>query len=175
VSPRPAAPEEVSALCARRTRSYVAYVQAFGHRQRLRALLEASGGLRADQHILDAGCGTGLSILALLDALCRRGLDAGRIEGFDLTPAMLAACRATLAERRIGGVELRRADVLHLDDQLPPSWTGYDLIVCASMLEHLPRAMLPAALAALRRRVGRRHLPALPAGLRLAQYRQPHR
>ena len=40
-----------------------------------------------------------------------------------------------------------------LQEQLPPSWSGYDLIVCASMLEHLPAVMLPAALSGLRARL----------------------
>lgn len=147
------AQQQVTALYTRRTRSYVAYVQAFGHRRGLQALLEASPALGAGQRILDAGCGTGLSILALLGALRRRELAYQRIDAFDLTPAMLEACRRTLARRGVTGIEVRRADVTRLDEQLPPSWTGYDLIVCASMLEHLPVARLPAALAGLRARL----------------------
>jgi 2-polyprenyl-3-methyl-5-hydroxy-6-metoxy-1,4-benzoquinol methylase len=143
------AQQQVAALYTRRTHSYVAYVQAFGHRQGLRALLESSPALQTGQRILDAGCGTGLSILALLDALHRRRLTPRRIDGFDLTPAMLGACRHTLTRRGVSGVELRHADITRLDEHLPPSWSGYDLIVCTSMLEHLPRTMLPSALAGL--------------------------
>lgn len=145
--------QQVAALYTRRTRCYVAYAQAFRHRQGLRALLEVSPALGAGQRILDAGCGTGLSIRALLGALHRRGLAHQRIDAFDLTPAMLDACRRTLARRGITGIGLRQADVTCLDEQLPPSWRGYDLIVCAAMLEHLPAAMLPAALAGLRARL----------------------
>ena len=94
-----AAQQQAAALYARRTRCYVVYAQAFGHRQGLQALLGNSPALGAGQRILDAGCGTGLSILALLEALHRRGLHHQRIDAFDLTPAMLESCRHTLARR----------------------------------------------------------------------------
>jgi cyclopropane fatty-acyl-phospholipid synthase-like methyltransferase len=150
----PGTPQEaVSDLYTRRARTYVPYVQAFAHRQGLRAVLEASSCLRPGMRILDAGCGTGLSILALLEALRHRGLAPGRIDAFDLTPSMLASCRTSLAGRGVTKIECRQADVLHLDEQLPPSWRDYDLIVSASMLEHVPRPMLPAALASLGRRL----------------------
>lgn len=146
----------VAALYTRRTRSYVRYIQAFGHRQGLRALLEAIPPPSADGRVLDAGCGTGPSILAMCQAAARRDpRDAGcpLIQGFDLTPAMLEACRASMEQHGIADVELRQADVCALDRQLPPSWSDYDLIVCASMLEHLPAGALPHALAALGRRL----------------------
>lgn len=157
--PQPAA-SDVQRLYTRRPRGYVAYVQAFGHRQGVRALLTRAAVLEPGQRILDAGCGTGLSILALAGALRRLGLRPRSVDAFDLTPAMLDRCRATLERRRaaleaagLTGVELRQADVLRLDDQLPASWTGYHLIMCASMLEHLPRHQLRAGLTSLRQRL----------------------
>ena len=158
--PASSATTDVSRLYTRRSRSYVGYVQAFGHRQGLRAVLARTGVLRAGQRVLDAGCGTGLSILALAGAMRRGGVRPRLVHAFDLTPAMLERCQATLGSHREGlraagmpDAELRQADVLRLNDQLPESWHGYDLIVCASMLEHLPRHLLPAALAALRARL----------------------
>ena len=149
----PGTPQEaVSDLYTRRARAYVPYVQAFGHRQGLRAVLEASSWLKTGMRILDAGCGTGLSTLALLEAFGHRGLVAERIDAFDLTPAMLESCRTILANRGTK-IECLQADVLRLDEQLPPSWRDYDLIVSASMLEHVHRPMLPAALANLGRRL----------------------
>jgi len=53
--------------------------------------------------ILDAGCGTGITTLALLSALESRGVPAGAIDAFDLTPAMLERFRATLANSGIEG------------------------------------------------------------------------
>lgn len=148
---------EVQRLYTRRTRSYGAYIQAFGHRQGLSALLPQAGEPGAGQRVLDAGCGTGLSILALAVASRRRGIRPGRVDAFDLTPTMLRQRETTLARQvgrlhaaGIGDVALRQADVLRLDGQLPAAWRGYDLIICASVLEYVPRHQLPAALAALR-------------------------
>lgn len=144
---------DVTSLYTRRTRFYVAYVQAFGHRQGVQAVLASSTALSPGQRILDAGCGTGLSILALLGALRQRDLGYQSIDAFDLTPAMLEQCRRTVDTHGAGRVELRQADVLGLDDQLPASWRDYNLIICASMLEHVPRSAFPAALAGLRGRL----------------------
>jgi ubiquinone/menaquinone biosynthesis C-methylase UbiE len=77
------------------------------------------------------------------------------MDRFDLTPAMLERFRATLEARAIEGVRLAEADVLELH-ALPESWTGYDLVVTASMLEYVPTARLPEALAGLRRRLDER-------------------
>jgi hypothetical protein len=52
---------------------------------------------------------------------------------------MLDRFQCTLGPRAIEGVETRRANVLELDG-LPDTWTRYDLIVTASMLESLPLA-----------------------------------
>lgn len=143
----------VQALYTRRRRSYDAYVQAFGHRQGIRAVLEASRLPGSGQRILDAGCGSGLSLVAVAEALRRNGCTYRSLQGFDLTPAMLGQCRETLRREGMEGAELRQADVTRLDEQLPDDWNGYDLIVCASMMEYVPRAQLVRALAALRARL----------------------
>lgn len=147
------ATNDVQGLYTRRGHAYVSYVQAFRHRQGLAAILASSTALGPDQRILDAGCGTGLSILAMIEALRRRGFRHRSIEAFDLTPAMLEYCKAALETTGVHRVELRQADVLRLDDQLPAAWTGYDLIVCASMLEYVPSHLLSTALAALSERL----------------------
>lgn len=147
------ASETVQQLYTRRADSYVAFVQAVRHRQALAAMLASSGLLAAGQRILDAGCGTGLSILAIADAFQRLGLRYGSVHGFDLTPAMIKRCRAALEAARITDTEIREADVLQLDSQLPDTWTGYDLIFSASMLEYVPRRQLAGALRALTARL----------------------
>src|SRR5262249_2226152 len=75
-----------------------------------------------------------------------------KIDAFDLTPALLARFQSELQIRRIPRVQLQQADVLALD-ALPPSWTNYDLIVSASMLEYLPKQDLSRALAGLHARL----------------------
>jgi 2-polyprenyl-3-methyl-5-hydroxy-6-metoxy-1,4-benzoquinol methylase len=131
---------------------YDRYVAAFGYDRGLRGCFERIEWLVPNLRILDAGCGSGIPGLALADALERRGLEFESVHAFDLTPAMLDRYREKLRRRGIEHVELREANVLDLD-RLPSSWSGYDLILSASMLEYVPREMLALALAGLRARL----------------------
>jgi SAM-dependent methyltransferase len=137
---------------AAKAQVYDRYVASFLYPDGLRAYFERAGWLRSGLRILDAGCGSGIPGLALLDALDRRGLEVGCYQAFDLTPEMLGRFREKLDRRGIDGVELREADVLALET-LPPSWAGYDLVISASMLEYIPSERLPEALAGLRSRL----------------------
>lgn len=143
----------VKELYTRRRRSYDPYVQTLGHRQGIQAVLESSQLLHPGGRILDVGCGSGLSLAAITRALRRKGFDYQSLHGFDLTPAMLELCREALRREGTERAELREADVTRLDQQLPAEWTGYDLILCASMMEYVPRDHLVPALAALRARL----------------------
>lgn len=139
-------------LYTERADSYLRFVRALGYPLVLRSYFRRCPFLRPGLRILDAGCGTGIASLAIRDALIERGFHPAGIDAFDLTPAMLNRFRATLAERGIRDVQLAEANVLALD-ALPASWTGYDLIISASMLEYVPRESLPAALSGLRARL----------------------
>jgi cyclopropane fatty-acyl-phospholipid synthase-like methyltransferase len=143
---------DVVHLFTDRVDSYARFIRAVRYPQGLAAYFLRAPFLRSGLHILDAGCGTGVVSLGLHTALLRRGLVPARMHAFDLTAAMLDRFRTSLAARGVSGVELTEADVLHLD-ALPDGWTGYDLIVSASMLEYVPRDSLPAALTALRTRL----------------------
>jgi SAM-dependent methyltransferase len=131
---------------------YDRFIRWLRYPQGLRAFLTGSPLLRSGLRILDAGCGTGALTLAVQDALGRRGLSPAALHGFDLTPAMLERLRARLHRRGIVGIELARANVLELGT-LPAGWTGYDLVVSASMLEYVPRDRLVEALRGLRARL----------------------
>jgi cyclopropane fatty-acyl-phospholipid synthase-like methyltransferase len=74
------------------------------------------------------------------------------VDAFDLTPAMLYRFQKALEVRGITRVHLLQADVLALET-LPSSWTNYDLILSASMLEYLPKQDLPRALQGLHARM----------------------
>jgi SAM-dependent methyltransferase len=135
-------------LFAERARSYVRFVRCVGYPQGLRAYFLGSPLLRSGLRVLDAGCGTGIVTLALREALRRRSFHPGPLQSFDLTPTMIERFRQTLRTQGTEGVDILQADVLHLET-LPSSWTDYDLIVSASMLEYLPRDRLVDALAGL--------------------------
>lgn len=140
---------EPARLFSEKADSYVRFVRSVGYPQGLRAYFRRSPLLRSDLRILDAGCGTGIVTLALREALLLRDLRPGLLHGFDLTPAMIERFRRTLQRRAIEGIDLTQANVLELKT-LPDSWTNYDLIVSASMMEYLPRNRLVDALGGLR-------------------------
>ena len=132
--------------------SYVQFIRAVRYPQGIRAFFRSSSLLQSGLRVLEAGCGTGVVSLALRDALARNGQTAQALHAFDLTPAMLERFRETLQRRGIGDVHLAEANVLELD-ALPASWTGYDLVVSASMLEYVPRSRFVDALRGLRGRL----------------------
>ena len=142
----------VEELYTRRIDRYGSFIAAFQSPQGTQALLQRSHLLRAGLRVLDAGCGFGMVTFAFLEALRERNLDYEAIDGFDLTPAMLARFHSELETRGVTRVQLQQADVLALET-LPPSWTNYDLIISASMLEYLPKREFPRALTELRARL----------------------
>jgi predicted TPR repeat methyltransferase len=87
----------------------------------LAALLEEAGVARG-QRVLDLGCGTGLSGVALAPF-------AARLEGLDLSPRMLAE-----AKRRGLYQALHQADLL---DFLPAHPAGYGLVAAVDVLNYL--------------------------------------
>ena len=146
----PATPDALS-LFTRRHRTYARFIRLVRYPQGLRAFFGRSSLLADHLRVLDAGCGTGVATLALHEALVRRRFTSGTFHAFDVTPAMLERFGKAL-DRRGVSVETRQADVLDMNS-LPATWTNYDLIVTASMLEYVPRRHLADALGALRARL----------------------
>lgn len=139
-------------LFSAKAEAYHRYVSLFLYPQGLRAVFTDSGWLREGIRVLDAGCGTGILMLAFLEAQRSRGYECARADAFDLTPAMLERFGETLKRLGIERVELHEANVLKLE-LLPSSWKDYDMVISASMLEYVPRQKLPEALAGLRSRL----------------------
>src|SRR5215470_5865830 len=140
----------VEKLYTEKLSTYRRFISFFRSRDALRTLLDDSGLVRPNLRILDAGAGFGTATFALLEALRSRNIDPEAIDAFDLTPAMLAQFRCALDSQNITQVRLKQANVLELDQQLPSSWSNYDLIISASMLEYVARPDLSNALSVLR-------------------------
>jgi cyclopropane fatty-acyl-phospholipid synthase-like methyltransferase len=145
---------DVQELYTAKEDAYRSFSSTFQYGKGLRALIAASGLLRPNLRVLDAGCGFGTTTFAIVEALRERNFSYQTIDAFDLTPAMLARFRANLDANPIADVHLRQADVLALEE-LPSSWNDYDLILSTSMLEHLPKEELPSALSGLRSRLAK--------------------
>jgi len=139
---------DIKQLYTEKIDSYLSVISLVRYPESLQVFFESYDLLRPGLRVLDAGCGAGTATFALLKALLRRNLGYQVIHGFDLTPAMLARFREKLTQADISKVDLREANVLELES-LPSTWTNYDLIVSAAMLEYVPRADLIKALTAL--------------------------
>jgi SAM-dependent methyltransferase len=77
---------------------------------------------QADERILDAGCGTGRNLQALLDA-------GALPTGIDFSPGMLA-----VAQRKFPNLDLRQAD---LQQTFPFANASFNATLCALIGEHL--------------------------------------
>jgi ubiquinone/menaquinone biosynthesis C-methylase UbiE len=94
-----------------------------------RRRVEITFGLLPDRswdRALDAGTGAGF-ILPTLAHMARE------VDGVDLSPVLKYA-QVMLDKRGIHNVRLQQADVLHL----PFEARSFDLIVCLSVIEHIP-------------------------------------
>lgn len=108
------------------------YDEAFPHKEgQLDATERLVAQLPNGASVLDVGCGTGIPT-------ARRLLDAGHaVTGVDISPGMLALARENVPE-----ADLRRLDVLDLDESLGT----FDAAVAFFSLLMLPRSEIPAAL-----------------------------
>ena len=79
--------------------------------------------------ILDAGCGTGLSTLALA-----RLNPGATVVGIDASPRSLAIARERAQVAGLTGIEFHEHD---LDLALPGSWGPFDFIVCRGVLSEV--------------------------------------
>lgn len=90
-----------------------------GRRRIIRAELDRLR-LPADAHILDAGCGSGRTLVELVDY--------GTVSGIELSPAAAEVARSRgLGDVRIGRVE-----------ELPFASESFDLVTCLDVIEHTP-------------------------------------
>ena len=109
-------------------------------RARRRVLERAA--VRDGESVLEVAVGTGVQLAALA-----RGNPTGRTVGVELADGMLEKARKELAAAGLDRVELVKADALHL----PFTNEEFDLVVMSYMLDLLPLAEIPVALAEMKR------------------------
>ncbi len=84
-------------------------------------------------HVLDVGCGSG----AVTREVARRVDRRGRAVGLDPSPALLAVARDLAQDAGLGDcVEFREGDAL----RLPFPDGSFDVVLCVTVLSHVPRA-----------------------------------
>src|SRR5689334_348727 len=92
----------------------------------LTAMLAAAGA-RADQRVLDAGCGAGHTALAFAPQVAE-------VIALDLTEAMLAQGRKLARDRGIANITFQRGDV----ERLPFPDSSFDLVTSRYSAHHYP-------------------------------------
>lgn len=104
--------------------------------------LAREASVRSGMSVLDVGCGTGISTLALSGAVGPKG----KLTGLDLSPGMLAAAR-----RRVPGAEFIAGDAEHLQEAAGAAGP-YDAVLYNACIFLLPDAgrSLKAARAVLK-------------------------
>jgi len=137
-------------LYTKRSWLYDTMIGVIGHRRSLTKFFLRGDYLRPAARILDAGCGSGAVTQALLAAAEVKNIHDLELYGFDLTETMLDTFKKWISVKN-ASIQLQKADVLKLPQELPPSWEAFDLIVSAGMLEYLPKDKLPQALQNLHR------------------------
>src|SRR5512133_1803670 len=131
--------QRVQDFYTQKARFYQRFFVGFLHWESvLETFFTANNELQAGMKILDAGCGSGPVTQVLYCLAQAQGLADMIFHGFDLTPAMLDLFRQWIEDEGAANIQVRQANVLALESQLPPDWKGYDLIVSSAMLEYIP-------------------------------------
>ncbi|HEY8545563.1 MAG TPA: class I SAM-dependent methyltransferase, partial [Acidimicrobiales bacterium] len=88
-------------------------------------LLAATAAIRPGEHVLDVGCGNGITTREA----ARAAAPDGTVTGVDLSAPMLAHARTVAGQEGLSNVELRQADA-QTDDLAPGGdRPGYDVVV----------------------------------------------
>ena len=101
--------------------------------------------ITAGEHVLDVGCGSG----AVTREIARRVGTGGLAVGIDPSPALLAVARDLAQASGLGDrLQFREGSAL----RLPFADCAFDVVVCATVLSHVPggEAAIPELVRALR-------------------------
>ena len=84
--------------------------------------------ISVDAEILDVGCGTGLTGIAL-----RRAGFTGPLDGIDLSPESLTQANICEVYRSLKPVDLQKLPIPHADN-------SYDALICVGVLTYIPES-----------------------------------
>ena len=140
-------------LYTRHYRFYdLVFMQLLHYDRGLKAFFEQNRYLKNNLRVLDAGCGSGAATRALHELAAQDGYSGISYYGFDITQAMLNQFKQWIDRDKVTHATTCRADVLSMNN-VPDTWTEFDLIVSSAMLEYLPKSKLTEALQNLRQRL----------------------
>ncbi|MGB6894495.1 MAG: methyltransferase domain-containing protein [Dehalococcoidia bacterium] len=125
----------------RKRRLYVQYAQTYdedqaawlGEEGQARLVTFLTQGLEPGMRVLDAGCGTGVHLRAISEAIGREGACVG----MDISPEMLALARRRLIFAK--NFALRVCDLSH---GIPLQDAWFDAVIAAGVVDQLPDADL---------------------------------
>lgn len=143
--------KNVEKLYRKRALIYNAMSESVGRKRSFRRFFLKKNYLKKGSRILDAGCGSGIVIQSLIKSSTKKNVTNSEFYGFDLTQAMLKVFKRWIKKQSYNNIHLYNANVLEIDKQLPKSWTNFDLILSANMLEHLPRNKFALAIKKLKK------------------------
>jgi ubiquinone/menaquinone biosynthesis C-methylase UbiE len=116
-------------------------ILTFGRERRLRARLLQPAQLRANESVLDVGCGTGTLALH-----AKRQVGDGNVAGIDASPEMIARARHKARKANLA-VHFEQA----FARQMPFANASFDVVLCTVALHHIPRTDRPASVAEMKR------------------------
>jgi SAM-dependent methyltransferase len=88
------------------------------------------GEVRADQRVLDVGCGTGV----VTRQAARLAGPSGKVVGLDVNEGMLQMARRFAAQEAIDSIEWQQGDAA----SMPLGEAAYDLVLCQQGLQYFP-------------------------------------